>query len=720
MNTYEYKEAVEAAVASSNFHEAFRLLRVMLPADAWVMRGEVDSIVQDYRRLLDFALSGAPDPGRNGQLSAIATRIYGVLDMLLRESLVTDHSSLYFNVLRTSRLRRGESVASLIADYSKAAEAVGAFALASVDKSEAAARRRIVEDLEERVFDRIWTTTPLSVDDAAAIGALIDSDVAPESAKLLAVSALTMSLLQFFNERSLRLLLGFAAGGRPEQVKVRATVGSILVMARWPRRSDTTAVRAILDTLREQESWSLDAEQTVMQIIRTADVDKITKTMREEIIPRMMKLRPDIEKHISEVGFDPSAPELNPEWEEMLDKSGLTDRLRKLSEMQMEGGDLFYSAFSMLKTYPFFNHISHWFLPFDPERRDVVEALRHDTALGMVLGSAPGMCDSDKYSFVLSIDRLPDSHRALMLRQLEESGVNMSQMAASELLPDRSRRRDMIVRYVQDLFRFFRHFRRSAEFADPFRSLINPQAIPALRPDFADHEKMRLLGEFYFKHGHMEEAVVIFRALPPDLTIHQKTGHALQALGRNDEALVEFERAEMLAPDSEWTLRRLARLNRAMGRYAVALDYYEKIDRLAPDSPAVALDMGHCHLQLNQLHEALHCYYKAEMLDETSTKPLRPIAWCAFLNRDFETARSYYDRVMEQLTPAPADYLNMGHLALATGDIRAAINFYKLSAPDPEQLARSLADDVPLLERAEIDSSLIPLILDNIRFENDR
>lgn len=719
MNTYEYKEAVEKAVSQRNFHEAFRLLRVMLSADSWRLRADLERAEEDYSRIIDFALSGAPDPGREQQIAALITRIYSILDMLLRESLIPEHSSLYFNVARTLRVRKNESMAGIIDEYRSASRALAQDALLGAGQARTDEKRRAVEGLEEQVFERVWTTTPLTFDEAAAIRGLMADDAVSDAAKAMTVGALTMSLLQFFDESTLRLLLEFARPEVAAEVQARATVGAVLVMTRWPRRSDTLAVRAQIDALRDGSSWQSDVEHAFMQFIRTADVEKLSKTMRDEIIPQMMKLRPDIERHIKESGFDPADMEANPEWEEMLEKSGLTERLRKLSEMQEEGGDLFYPVFSMLKNYPFFNHISHWFLPFTASRRDVRQALGHDAALELLLEESPAMCGGDKYSFALSVDRLPEAQKQMLMSQLSDAAVGGGLLAMRAGQSRADAVKASITAYVHDLYRFFHLFRRSGEFADPFKTLVNPVAIPALSQDFSEPEKVRLLGEFYFKHGHFSESLALFRTLTPDLALHQKMGHALQRLGRQEEALTEYERAEMLAPESEWTLKRLAQLNKALGHHRKALEYYERIEKITPDTPAVALNMGHCHLELNELREALHCYYKAEMLDEKSEKPLRPIAWCAFLNRDFETARRYFDRILTELTPTPADYLNMGHLALATGNIREAMNYYALNSADVDSVAAALSEDMPLLERAGVDSTVIPLLLDAIRFKND-
>lgn len=90
--------------------------------------------------------------------------------------------------------------------------------------------------------------------------------------------------------------------------------------------------------------------------------------MREEIIPEMMK-----NPKLNLEGLDEDAEDHNPEWEEWIDRSGITDKLRELGELQMSGADVYMSTFSQLKQFPFFRKISHWFYPFDPQYQDIAK-----------------------------------------------------------------------------------------------------------------------------------------------------------------------------------------------------------------------------------------------------------------------------------------------------------------------------------------------------------
>lgn len=58
----------------------------------------------------------------------------------------------------------------------------------------------------------------------------------------------------------------------------------------------------------------------------------------------------------NKIGFDETedSDDLNPEWENWIDKSGITDKLREMGELQMEGADVYMSTFSQLKQFPFF------------------------------------------------------------------------------------------------------------------------------------------------------------------------------------------------------------------------------------------------------------------------------------------------------------------------------------------------------------------------------
>ena len=132
--------------------------------------------------------------------------------------------------------------------------------------------------------------------------------------------------------------------------------------------------------------------------------------------------------------------------------------------------------------------------------------------------------------------------------------------------------------------------------------------------------------------------------------------------------------------------------------------------------------MGHCYLELGNYEDAIKCYYKVEFLDEKSNRAWRPLAWCLLLSRDFAQSKNYYDKILNE-SPSFEDFLNMGHLAFAQGQIQDAINYYKKSINDNkseiEKLLNSLKEDERHLIEMGINISMIPYIIDALLYSID-
>ena len=136
----------------------------------------------------------------------------------------------------------------------------------------------------------------------------------------------------------------------------------------------------------------------------------------------------------------------------------------------------------------------------------------------------------------------------------------------------------------------------------------------------------------------------------------------------------------------------------------------------------MALSIGHCYLELDRYDDALRYYFKVEFLDDKSTRAWRPIAWTSFVAGDFSQSRSYYEKVLTD-RPDASDYLNMGHLYLACGDIKEALNFYGLSVDNEsggvESFIKGFKADVPRLLAAGVQESLLPLVIDALLYSRD-
>jgi hypothetical protein len=200
-------------------------------------------------------------------------------------------------------------------------------------------------------------------------------------------------------------------------------VGLTFVLAKYNvYLSYFPSIRNRLVLLADQTRIAENFQNIIIQIIGTTETEKISRKLREEILPEMMKINPLLKDKMDAENFlnsDEWAEE-NPEWQEILDERGLSDKLKELSDLQLEGADVYMSTFSMLKNFSFFSQFSHWFLPFDTENSAVNQLFESDekTILSAFVNSNV-MCNSDKYSFCLSVLQMPESQRNMLKHSFE-------------------------------------------------------------------------------------------------------------------------------------------------------------------------------------------------------------------------------------------------------------------------------------------------------------
>ncbi len=727
------KDQIIRLLNCGRLYDAFAQLRYLSQSVmVWEITDELDQLEKSYQMMLNYAIQGVDDPARETFCKSIVRRIHELLDKVVRCRLLAEESTLYYSTLRFEQMHPSDSLLKLIDAYNEVVDKTSIYNLITSQSGaqSSAETKKEKEQLEKRIFNRIWTTFPLNREDEDVLNKVMASNAQSQNFQELLVSALLMGAIEFYDSRKLKVLLN-AYANENQYVSVKALIAILLIMYCYNQRivEDEKLINQI-NTIKEIANWNKDVKTAYLEFIRTRDTERISKKMQNELIPEMLKLRPDISKKINDstAMIDMSSLEENPEWEELLNKSGITDKIKELSQLQEEGSDVFMSTFSHLKSFPFFTDIANWFLPFSLDHSLVSDTLGSDVSIvGDLIENAPYLCNSDKYSFLLSMGSIPQSQRQLMLSQFEQQrqAINDAGLSMSALTTP-NQRQNMMNKYLQDLYRFFKLFRRKGEFADPFATPINLINVSLLSSDLDDVETLTLVAEFYFKRKYYIEALDVYLSLseklPPSAPIFQKIGYCYQQNGDIENALQNYEHAELLNAESLWTLRRIAACHRSLGHTKKALEYYKRVENSKSGDLSIALNMGHCYLELGNYEEAIKCYYKVEFLDEKSNRAWRPLAWCLLLSKDFSQSKNYYDKILND-NPTFEDFLNMGHLALAQGQIQDAINYYKKSIKDNkseiEKLLKSLNEDQKHLEEMGINVSMIPYIIDALLYSID-
>lgn len=682
--------------------------------------GELDGLRQGYGYMSSYALQGLPDPGLPEAHADVAEGIRSLVDAMRRTLRMKDAPTLYFNTLRYEHTAPADMLVQLMADYAKVNQKLS---LASLTENPAKASREFssqAEQLERRIFNRVWTAFPFAGQDESSLRGAMDDVSLPAYFKSLMVSAVFMGLMEQYDERRMLFLMD-AYTSADDEVSVRALCGLLVGMWLYRGRHMSVRLRNRLAALKDMPGWTRDVRMATMQFVRSRDTERITRKFNEEVIPEMMKLRPEIEK-LKDRPIDPEAMEENPEWAEMLEKSGVADRLKELQELQEDGGDVMMATFGRLKTFAFFNDIANWFMPFRSNHPQIVSGnVPEIDALVDVMGNIPMFCDNDKYSIALSLSQIPPAQRDMMLSQLRMQSEQLDAVRMAGIGGNRGGREELATSYVRNLYRFFKLFRRKGEFSDPFAIGLNIPAIPALADEFDDVDTLMVIAEFYFRRGYYSDALEVFGRLAsksaPSAAICQKMGYCEQQMGHPAAALQHYEQADMLDSSSRWTLRRLAWCYRTLGQWDKALDCYRRLAEERPDDVNLALNTGLALVKLRRYDEALQYLFKAEFLGSGNEKATRALAWCTLLGGDYDRCVKYTATLLAGASPRANDYLNAGHLSLLTGHPGEAVDHYtdalKAMDRDVDRFMRALHDDrLTVTALADVDPHLMAIVVD--------
>jgi len=407
----------------------------------------------------------------------------------------------------------------------------------------------------------------------------------------------------------------------------------------------------------------------------------------------------------------------------MLEKSGISDKLKELSELQMEGADVYMSTFSLLKNFPFFSEFTNWFMPFDTQNSAVNDLFKSDDkTLITAFVSNNVMCNSDKYSFCLSILQMPESQRGMLKQSFKMEAEQLDEMSKDEaILTPNVVSKNISRLYIQDLFRFFKLNPQHADFSDMFSfSLLMHRSylfeILSVNTDFKIS-----IAEYYFSKSQYTQALELFEKilheLPPTAALYQKIGYLYQLTSQFPKALEAYLKSDLIQTDDIWTIRKIALCYRLTGDFSNALEYYQHADYLKPNQLNVLMQIGHCYVELGKFKEALAVYFKLDAQGDDNVKVWRAISWCSFISGNIEQADYYLKKLLGN-EPTAHDYLNAGHVAWCQHKLNDAIEFYRkslnLQQNSWEIFLEAFNEDKPYLVANGIDADDIPLLLDSI------
>ena len=699
-------QRIRELLLQDRLREALELIKTqMASVTDWSILSRYEDIESSYSFMLQYFSQGSPDEHRTEVYRQLIRRALILNDDVLQARLQPESMLLYYQHLR-SCLSRTENIEGLRLSLES-----------FVEIGDTAAHERNLGLL----FDLIWTNGQWSSSDSVSLLELIDSPLVMEDDSVLVISAVTLSLMERFDPLKC-LFLCQAAQNLSMAVSIRALTGLAVTLGMYgdllPYFPEVSSCITLLQDAAGVKERMLKVQMALLLCRETKEIDR---RMREEFIPTMLRnpklgdlMREELERE-----------DVSPDWKEWIEKPEVKDKLMQMSELQMEGADVYMSTFSNLKNYPFFREIHNWFRVFSLDQPDVVNSLGETFSKSTIAKSmlTSGMfCNSDKYSFALTFSQIPEQQRDMIMGQVDgEIQQEMQELKSGSISSD-AKENFTARQYTQDLYRFFNLFSRRHEFHNPFDDNLNlltdnPLSILLQTDDSEQAIAAWLMGKNYY-----DEAVAAFRLMEStahpystDYRFYQQLGYALQRTQSYKEALEAYRRSDILQPDNNWTLRHSAQCLRILGEPKEALQLLLQAEKNSADNLSLQIQIGDCLVDLKLYDDALTRFFKVDYLKPDYPKAWRAIAWCAFLAGRTDKAIEYYDKLLKA-KPTGTDCLNAGHAYFVDGNIQHAVSLYRQSRKmlGTEQFDKEFLKDQPLLTERGISEMDIPLLLDLI------
>jgi len=722
-------------LADRKLKPAFDLLEKMIGENGLeIYRDEWRNLEQTYHFMLKYTVEGIQDPERQKIYRKLIISVFKLADEIYDATRKKISSSIEYERKRVQHLSPVTDfnhILSLLEDHYIHEELANLAGEVDV-KTESRRENDIVHQQQMAVlFNHLWLSDELSDEETNFLQQFFTNEIIRVEYKSLIVSAIFLSLQRYFDEKKFAFLFDVYQMQSAE-ISQRALVGLVINFFRYDSRIPLyPALTSRILLINEDPGFKQSLERVIIQLIRSRETEKIQQKIRDEIIPEMIRISPNLKNKINLEGLmgEGLGDDKNPEWQEIFkDSPGLMDKMEEFSELQMEGADVFMGSFAMLKMYPFFSEFTNWFMPFfidNPQIAPLVNSPDETFHWFMnALNSAPILCNSDKYSFCFSIQNLPKENREFMAQGMNAEMSQFTEIQKDEELTNPGRKSGFISnQYIQDLYRFYKIHPRKNDFDDIFKwrfDFHNKNTFAGILKE--DEKVLRNIGEYYFKKNYFEEAAEIFELLmegEKNGELYQKLGFCYQKSGDFEMALDNYKKAELFDLNKVWNFKKIALCYRNLKQPQKALEYYLEVEKINDRDLNTELNIGHCYLELEQFEEALKYYFKVEYLEPGNKKVWRPLGWCSFVTGKKEQAAKYFQLLTDD-EPGKHDLMNMGHVQWSLGNRKAALEFYKKSISknnfSEREFFEVFEEDLHHLLDQGVEKEDVPILLDQLRY----
>ena len=618
----------------------------------WSIAQEYESLCVNYRLLLSYFYQGADDPQRQQHYNGFLQQGFALADKIrlcyIRQHTHTEYARLQQRIHTEGKIHHN-------------------FQQWTQGQQEIATH---FDSLQE-MFDAIWTWTETTAAERQHLRQLLSSEESLPIARSLAVSALTLSTISYFDSNKLSLLADFATHS-DTSVRVRATIGLVLNLLVYHKRLPFYPdVQEQLRHLDQTTTWQSNLFYIQQCLIGIINAPAIEKKLTEDILP-----------HLKSESHSGHPFHIHIKTDDESESSSVDDKFKEICDMYESNIDVEFHSFAHMKHYPFFQKTANWFIPFSPANPVIPSSCSEaGSPLSFVINSNR-LCDSDIHSLCFLMDNVSHTPGFSLSRHLKQIQKELE----AELLPTERQERteqESIKAYIGDCRRYFQLASGKATSTNPFNGPLLLLHYPVLASSMQNKEQLVKLAYIAHKQHSSETVIDIMSFVDHHYSLDkdclQLYGYHLQQQHQYEQAILCYEKASLLDNDSIWTMRHLGRCYLKTGSVHKATIVYARLYHLLPDDKNIILRYGEALFKENKYEKAITLFQKLEYLDAHSVKAIQAIAYCSL--KIFNAPQSYrYYRKMTASHMQAEDYRNAGHAAWCAGDFKAAVEYYRLSA----------------------------------------
>lgn len=592
---------------------------------------KIDTLMADYDRMSGFFVKGVSDSERSQVYETLFRNTVRVARNMQMAAICTERQAFAAAYKRAAGMEISELPQALEQYAALHPRAAGGEFLNNEPQDAAVDEEGKQNDaFFNRVFSVILSSRQWTASDCEQMCEAICRPVISDDVSAMMVSAVMLSTMAVFDREKIRCLENVYDRARCEEVRQRAYVGLVLLLAQadcseYVDDSECTELRDVCARLAADDDKSAELLSLQKQILRQFETPNLTDEVENRLMPGIIDIVKEAKPIIQKAEGDESSLEdiIDSELNERIGEK-LQEKVGQLMKYKSEGMDVDYHTFRKMSPNAFFHTLSHWFVPFSiahPELAPLRQTMGKSMFFFEMVCHNNGFCNVDAYNFLFS-----------MYNTMSRSGLFAKSMKAMtppadllvmrqdvEVTPETIR-----IAYLRDLYRFFTLSPMKDDFFNPFApaGMCSDYGIVAFLGChvFAGSlfDGLRLsAGRFCAKKKWYRYICVLNL---DDTYLKSDDGKLLVALYDMhrtldyDEPIRLLTPVAMLNPHKHAVIKLLAQCCIRAEKYDDALQWYRRLPEEQTATPAVKYQMTRCLLLGAHEKEAVNGAYELDYL----------------------------------------------------------------------------------------------------------